>query len=160
MALQVDWVGTDRVIESSNDYIISAIPVTLIDVIWPQVEPLLLKPIGLSHGECDIVSVYNSIRKGNVLLLTVSLKSKIVAVLTVDVRTFESGLRTLYIPLIGGTDMPKWFDRAMYIIEAIAIDHNCTELRGIAVRKGWLRILEKDGWEEVSVTVKKDIRGI
>lgn len=155
MALQEHRLDTVRV----NDYIISAIPVTLIDVVWPQVEPLLMMPIDVSHGECDIEVIYQQLKNGNILLLTVSDGPDIIAVMTLEVRVFDSGLRTLYVPLIGGTDMEKWLSRAMSIVKAIAKDFDCTELRGVAVRKGWLRVLKNAGWEEVSTTVKCHIGG-
>lgn len=155
MALQehrLDTVGVD-------DYIIAAVPATLIDVIWDKIVPLIMKPIKLSHGEASLDSIHKKLKTGDNLLLTISRGTDIVGIITLDIRVFESGLRTLYLPLIGGTEMFNWMDRALSICEAIAKDFDCTELRGIAVRKGWMRLLEKRGWEEVSTTIRCPIGG-
>lgn len=142
-----------------SDYIVSAVPASLIDIVWPQVEPLLQKPIELAHGETDINAVYNNLKTANILLCTVSQGPVIVAAFTLEFREFESGLKTMYLPLIGGTNMRHWMDQGLKVVEAIGKDFKCTELRGISVRKGWMRILEKKGWEEVSVTVRCPIGG-
>lgn len=150
MALQEHWLDTNCI----TGYTISAIPVTLIDVLWDKVKPLLMMPVNLSHGEIDIANVYERLKNGDALLLTVSKGREIIAVVTLEVREFESGLRTLHMPLVGGTDMKNWMERCIEISKAIAKDFNCTELRGTAVRKGWLRVLRDKGWEEVATIVK------
>lgn len=53
--------------------------------------------------------------------------------------------------------MNEWMDRFLDIVKAIAKDFNCTELRGIAARKGWMRKLKPLGWSEVSTIIKCDV---
>lgn len=142
-----------------NEPIIAAIPTTMIDLIWPKVLPWLEKPIDLSHDEVDISALKNHLKQGNHLLCTISIDTDIIGVFTLEVRTFDTGLRAMYIPLVAGKDIHKWIDRGFKVIEAIAKDYNCTELRGISVRKGWMRMLKDRGWEEVSTTVRCPIGG-
>ena len=139
----------------NEEHIIAAIPATMIDLIWPKVLPWLEKPIDLSHDEVCISSLKDELKSGKQLLCTVSRDTDVIGVFTLDVRVFDSGLRAMYIPLVGGTEIDKWMERGFKIIEAIAKDYNCTELRGISVRKGWLRKLKDKGWEEVSTTVRR-----
>mgnify|MGYP001074508027 CR=1 FL=1 len=150
MDLQVDRVDTDRII-------IAAVPPTMIPLIWDKVEPEILKPIKLSHGEVTLESAKHRLETGQSMLITVSRGTKILAVNTVEVREFESGVRTLAIPLIGGSEMDQWMDRFLEIVKAIAKDLNCTELRGVAARKGWMRVLRNKGWEELSTIVKCNV---
>lgn len=141
----------------TDNIVIAACPATLIGLIWDRVVPHLEKPIALSHGEVTLESIKARIMSSDVLLITVSRGTEIIAVNTVEVRTSESGLRALYIPLIGGSEMNEWMDRFLDIVRAIAKDFNCTELRGIAARKGWMRKLKPLGWSEVSTIIKCDV---
>lgn len=150
MDLQVNRMDSDNLV-------IAAIPQTMIDLIWDRVAPQLERPIALSHGEVTLESIKRRLITGDVLLITVSRGTEIIAVNTVEVRESESGLRALYIPLIGGSEMEDWMDRFLDIVKAIAKDFNCTELRGIAARKGWMRKLKPLGWSEVSTIIKCDV---
>jgi hypothetical protein len=150
MDLQEHRLDTDSVI-------IAAVPASMIPLVWDRVVPQLEKPIALSHGEVTLDSIKARIMSGDVLLITVSRGIEIIAVNTVEVRESESGLRALYIPLIGGSEMEEWMDRFLKIVKAIAKDFNCTELRGIAARKGWMRKLKPLGWSEVSTIIKCDV---
>jgi len=150
MDLQVDRLESDNLV-------IAAVPQTMIGLIWDRVVPHLEKPISLSHGEVTLDSIKRRLISGDVLLITISRESEIIAVNTVEVRESESGLRALFIPLIGGSEMNEWMDRFLDIVKAIAKDLNCTELRGIAARKGWMRKLKPLGWSEVSTIIKCDV---
>ena len=153
MGVQIDWLDTDSV----SNYTIAACPCTIIDLIWDKVKHILELPINLSHGEATLTSTYNKLKSGESLLITISDKDVVIAVCTIEVRTFESGIKALYIPLIGGKNMNLWMDRFIEIAKGIAKDFGCTELRGIAVRKGWMRKLQPLGWEEVSTVIKYNI---
>ena len=141
----------------TDNIVIAAVPQTMIELIWDRVVPQLEKPIALAHGEVTIESIKERLLEGDVLLITVSRGTEIIAVNTVEVRISESGLRSLFIPLIGGTEMDEWMDRFLRIVKALAKDYNCTELRGLAARKGWMRKLEPLGWSEVSTIIKCDV---
>ena len=134
--------------------IIAAVPCTMIDLIWDKVDHILARPIAKAHRELTIESLYAKLKSGEALLMTVSRGSEVIAAATLEVRTFESGMKALYIPLVGGTDMDSWMLRFLEIAKAIAKDFGCEELRGVAARKGWLRKLQDLGWEEVSVAIK------
>lgn len=152
MALQEYRLDTVRVDQPT----IAAIPVNLIDVVWPQAEPLLKKAIDLTN-EVTLESVYSRLKSGDDLLLTVSKGPDIIAAITLEIRTFDSGVKALWLPLVGGDMMAEWMDRVLEVSEAIAKDFSCGELRGIAVRKGWMRKLAPLGWEEVCTIVKKTV---
>ena len=156
MDLQIDRVDIDSVAPADN-IIIAACPCTMILLIWERVVPLLELSIALAHGEVTINTLKQKLLRGEALLITVSRGADIIAVNTVEVRHFESGLKALYIPLIGGTEMEEWMDRFLNIVSAIGKDLGCTELRGIAARKGWIRKLKPRGWSEVSTIIKCDI---
>lgn len=150
MGVQVNGLDTDRLI-------IAAVPPTMVPLIWDKVIPHISKPIELSHGEVTLESIKRRLEIGEAMLITVSRGTELIAVNTVEVQEAESGLRTLAIPLIGGSEMDKWMDRFLEIVKAIAKDLGCSELRGIAARKGWMRLLAPKGWEEVSTIIRCDV---
>jgi hypothetical protein len=50
--------------------------------------------------------------------------------------------------------MEFWKDDFLKLAEALGKDYACSELRGMAARKGWLPKLKPYGWEEVFTTVR------
>ena len=155
MDLQVDWVGADHLaVVPPDNIIIAACPATMVPIVWARVAPMLQLPCDMSHNETDIESVYARLMAGDSLLTLVSKGTEIVAAITLNVVTFDTGLKALYLPLVSGKYFDQWCDRYFKVVCAIAKDLNCTELRGISVRKGWLRKLRKYGFEEVSTIVR------
>lgn len=147
MGVPVRWM-------EQTGIVVSAVPCTLIDLLWEKVSAILARPIALAHNEVTIDSTYKKLKSGESMLMVVSRGEYVLAAATLEVRELESGLRALYIPLVGGVEMDNWMERFLLICKAIAKDLNCTELRGIAVRKGWLKKLNSFGWEEVSTMIK------
>ena len=143
----------------TENYIISAVPVTLIDVVWPQCMEHIQRVVEKAHGEITLDSVKARLMTGNSLLITISKGVDIVACNVLEVRVMDSGLRALYIPITGGNDLDQWMPRFLEVAKAIAKDYQCTELRGLAVRKGWMRVLKSHGWEEVHTVIKCNIEG-
>jgi len=137
-----------------NDLKISAIPIPLIEVVWGQVEPILKTVTDVSHGELTVDSVKAQLLRGDALLMTISENENIVAINTFEVREFGSGMKALYIPITGGKCMDGWLDRFLEIAKQTARDYGCNELRGLAVRKGWMRVLKERGWEDVHQVIR------
>lgn len=145
MAVQVDWVGFDSV----NPIVISACPVTMIDVVWPKVLPHLLRPIDRSHGDCTVFETKKKLLSGNHLLILVSEGEKIIAAGTVEIRILDTGMKNLFINLLGGDRIDEWMDRFLEVTKAIARDYGCAELRCVSARKGWIKKLQPSGWKEL-----------
>jgi len=95
--------------------------------------------------------------EGKALLVTISVGNKIVAINTFELRILSSGLRTLYIPITGGSELFKWKDDIMALAIKVAKLFNCTEIRGVSVRDGWMDILGPMGWEPVHQVIKYNI---
>lgn len=150
MVDEIDRVEADRLV-------IAAIPATLVELVWPQVEPLLMKAVERSHGEADINALKSTTLLGDTLIVTVSEGTKIIAASTLEVRQFDTGLKTLYVSFVGGERIGEWLHRFFEVCKAIAKDLNCSELRAVSVRKGWMRKLQALGWEEISTVIKCEL---
>ena len=140
-----------------SDLVIAAVPCTMIDLIWDKVLPFV-KMVEEKTPE-DIVAEVTKVEllKGALLLVTISRGTDLIAINVLDVRTLDSGVKVLYIPITAGSEMDLWIDRFLEITTAIAKDYNCVELRGLAVRNGWLRKLKPYGWEEMFTTIRYKI---
>lgn len=139
------------------NFTIAAIPATMIDLVWDRLIPHLERVVNTAPDEVSLDQIYNHAKLGNVLIVAICKGSDIVAAVTLEVRTFESGLRTLHLPAVGGNEMMEWMDQFLDVAKAIAKDLNCTQLRGAAVRSGWMRVLKDRGWSEVYTIVKCEV---
>lgn len=136
---------------------ISASPPEMVDLIWGRCEAHIQRVVDVAHGEITTESVKARLKAGNSVLVVISEGAEIIACNVVEVRVMDSGLRALYIPITGGDRMSEWMEDFLRVAKAIAKDFNCTELRGLAVRKGWMRVLEKHDWETVHTVIKCEI---
>jgi len=118
---------------------LAAIPANMVSLIWDKIEPTLQRVVSVSNRELTLEGIKKRCINGSNLIVTVCLENEIVAVTVLDVVEFESGLRAMYIPVVGGEYMNEWLEDAFVIAKAIAKDLNCTEVRGLAVRKGWMK---------------------
>lgn len=135
-------------------YVMALVPITLIEVLWEQMEEHLQRVVDVAHDEITLSSIKQRLQTGESLAVAVCLEESIVAVNLLEVRVFDSGVRAMYIPVVGGNYMDEWADQFLDVAKAIAKDFNCRELRGLAARKGWTRFLAKRGWEEVNVALR------
>jgi hypothetical protein len=129
-------------------YVIAPIPPTLITVLWDRVEGHLARVVEVSNGEISLQSIKESCLLGKAMLLAVCRDDQIVAVITVEKRTFESGKSALFLPIVGGDELDGWLDQVLEVAILIAKDLDCEVIRGLGARKGWIRKLKDKGWKE------------
>ena len=141
-----------------SEYKISAVPANMIECLWDKIEPIIRRPIELSHNEVTVDIAKKELMSGGVMLIVITKGPDIIAINTLEVRTFPTGKKALYIPLTGGDDLDKWMEEFLETAKQIAIGYKCTHIRGLAVRKGWLRKLEYLGFEPISTTIEMEIK--
>ena len=136
-----------------SEYTVTVVPRRMLDFVWDQCEPLIERVA--KRAPDDIVT---AITKQNLFndaqrLIIISKGDSIYACHVLDVRTLDSGKNVLYISISAGEDMEEWLDDFHQLCEAIAKEHNCIELRGLACRKGWMKKLQPYGWSEQFTTI-------
>jgi hypothetical protein len=143
---EVYGLGADRMI-------IGIVPQTMVELIWDKVFPLI--DMVQEKAPDDIVTgvVYDELISGKKLLVTISSGTEVIAINVLDVRTLDTGTKVLYIPITAGSHMEEWLEDFLEIAKAVAKDFNCVELRGLAVRNGWIKKLKPLGWEELFTTI-------
>jgi len=136
-----------------SEYNFTVVPMNLILVLWDQLVPHLFPVVEVGNGEITLESIKARAMSNSSIIITVTLDDEIVAVTTAEVVTYDSGLRSLLIPVIGGKGLFDWGEDWWSMHVALAKDLGCTELRGLAVRSGWMKILKERGWVENHVVI-------
>lgn len=137
-----------------DKYLIAVVPMTMIELVWAKVIPHLQRVVDVAHGEITLETVKNRLISGKSLLVTISQGDQIIAINTLELRVMDSGLRAMFIPITGGDDLDGWMPQFLVMANAIAKDYQCTELRGLSVRAGWMKKLSVFGWENVHMVIR------
>jgi hypothetical protein len=137
-----------------SDLIIAVVPWTMIDLIWEKVLPVIKLAADKAPEDVCCKVVHDELLKGDKLLVAISRGADIVAVNVLDMRTLDTGIKILYIPITAGAEMNLWMSDFLEFAKVIAKAHGCVELRGLAVRNGWMKKLKPHGWEEMFTTIR------
>ena len=130
-----------------SEITIAAIPVNLVELIFPKAIPHLERVISKAPDDINLETIKEKLLQGNTMMVTISDGEEVVAVNIVEATTYETGHKVLFIPITGGDRMDEWLDRFMELAHTIARDLGCHEMRGMACRKSWLRALNSKGRE-------------
>jgi len=139
-----------------HDLIIGAVPASMIDLIWDKIEPLI-EMVSEKSEDIDIGIAKERLESGKTLLVTISRGQEVIAINVIDCKTTDTGIKYLSIPITAGTEMENWLEQFLEVATAIAQDYGCSEIRGFAVRNGWLKKLKPFGWEELFTTIRYKI---
>ena len=150
MGLQVCGVDSDSVIE------VKVVPVHLLTNVLPEAREHLERVVEASHGDITYESIRNELVNGQAQLIAVFKGHKVIAAVTVNVTTMDSGKRVLMAPVVGGDEMELWLDDVMNLLNKMAKDTCCDTIRGIG-RAGWTRQLKKYGWKPTMTIVEFEV---
>lgn len=137
-----------------NDLTLAAVPAALVELLWDQMEPLIDLVVAKAPEDLVTSVIKTQLMEGSTMAVIVYREQIIIAVNVLDVKSLDSGMKVLYVPIIGGAELDLWAEDFMVMLKVIAKDYGCSELRGMAVRKGWMKKLKPLGWEEMFTTVR------
>jgi len=149
-----------------DNIIVAIVPVILLDLIWDKCVPHLQAVVDKAPDEISLKTIKDSLIKGDSWLVTVSEGTEVIAVNTFEVDVFPTGFRVLTIPItgsVGPNRIDDWLERVLEIANAVALDYNCNQIRGFAVRKGWVKKLNQfalNEWSPVFTTIKCDVKPV
>jgi hypothetical protein len=134
--------------------LILAIPPNLVAQVWPEVEPLIKKPLDrTAHGcylPCDI---FAGLVRGELLLwVSRTDAGTIEAAVVTEIRNYPRK-RACNVFLVGGANLRGWFGEMNAKIEEYAAKSGCHQMEGGA-RRGWARVA---GYREIGVTLMKEL---
>jgi hypothetical protein len=133
-------------------------PYTIISK-WGELLPHIERVIKVSNEEFTAESIKYRAVSGNGMMIAIYEDEQIIAVTTAEVVTYDSGLKSLLIPIFAGNDMFQWGKEFLELVKSIAKHFECNELRGFAVRDGWMKILKDYGWHENHVVITMPLTG-
>ena len=149
----------DQDLPDDRVFTFAFVPPNLIDALWADVAPLLGLVIGRLSDVFTMESEKKRLMDGTRDLLVVMENNKIIAVLTFNVATFDSGLTVLEVPIIAGKNMARWGDDAVQLLFGVARSAQCSELRGYGIKTAWKRIFKHYNVERVCTIFKMPVPG-
>lgn len=142
--------------EVEEKFIVSAIKPENVVFMWPVIKSMLERAISHSNGEITSEDILKRSIEGEILIVTISVKAKVVAAIAIEQRNFNSGKRILNLTLVGGDEMASWMDKFSEVANNLAKDYNCDEIY-IVGRPGWTRTLKRLGFETVHTVVSRKV---
>jgi hypothetical protein len=133
-------------------------PYTIISK-WDELLPHIERVIKVSNDEFTAESIKYRAVSGNGMIIAVYEDGQIIAVTTAETQVYDSGLKSLLIPIFAGDDMFLWGEEFLELVKKIAIQFECNELRGFSVRSGWMKVLKDYGWRENHTVITMPLTG-
>lgn len=131
-----------------------------LDVIrcWHEVEPFIQRAVDESNGELSVDSIKEKVGNKEIVVLTIYdiNIAKLIAVVTFDIVTFDTGIRILNIQCAGGERVDEWFNEVDVIANAVAKRHDCSKIYVIG-RNGWVRKLRHIGYQPVHAVISREV---
>jgi len=136
-------------IKEAPEYRIFAVKPTELYRVWLEVEPYLARVVEHAHDDITLHSTRNNLITGKLQLFCIqNVNGEIHACFCTDVQVMESGLRTLRVPIISGTEMSGWEDLFIATIRKLGQEMMCDRVRGLG-RPGWRKAWAKFGLHPV-----------
>ncbi len=133
----------------------TAVPPSVVGIVWGDVEPMLAKAIDKSGGYYNTAVILDGICRGVLGLWVVLDDAKPIAAITTRIDKMPNAT-VLAMDWIGGTRMKEWLPMAQKTLERYAGDNGCTQLHGYG-RKGWDRFLRNHGWKPDHIVYKMEL---
>jgi hypothetical protein len=138
-----------------NEYKLSVLPINMIEYMWPVLSPYLQRVVDLAPAEFNLDTMKQFTLNGGATICLITQSAELRIVLTLEVRTFQTGTKVLYVPLISGDHMEECFDYVFEQIKNAAKELGCSEIRGLAARPGWLRRLPD--WDQAYTVISYNL---
>lgn len=121
-----------------------------IDSVWDKVSPLIQKALDHSCGELAIQDVYRKLQDGHMGLI---MNDKMACV--VEFMDYPQ-ITALRVVALGGEDMDEWLEELLDILYKWAKENGHSRVEHMG-RKGWVKTLQKYGYEPRYVFMTREI---
>ena len=142
--------------------ICSMVPAIMIDTCWEEVSPLLEKACRLTEGRCEIDDVKAMLEKESAhLWVAYKVEHDKRIFFGAVVTRFNTYPRCRYLCLVfcGGVNLEKWRTQIMNMFRNFAKEMHCAGIEATA-RKGWSKLLAKDGYKARWVAFELPLSGV
>ena len=136
----------------------SICPSNMIGYVWPDIKHHMEAVEVVSNGDCSVDTIFDDLTSSRQYLVLIINEDKIQAICTLELKVFDTGLHTMYIPITAGIRINDWFDDCLLFIKQFARQFKVTELRGFMALKGWDGYLKaKNNWKDVHTVMSLQI---
>jgi hypothetical protein len=140
---------------SNQETFVSAVPVEYVDGLMSGISSLTETLVPHMNNLYTIDSMAESFKNGTMVPWVVVSHDEIVAFIATE--TFQCPLRKVMAVRFGaGNNIAHYIDLVIETLEHHARDNGCSSVE-ISGRMGWLRALDKHGYEPAYVTLSKEI---
>lgn len=139
------------------NYHFEVVPIGLIEILWYKMLPHIQRVVDASAGEITCESVKQKALMDRCSIVIVVKGSEIIAVNTVEICVYDSGMKALLIPVVGGNEAFEWGPAFLAECNKLAKSLGCSEMRGFSTRESWKRVLKDYGWKESHFVIKRDV---
>lgn len=126
-----------------------------VNLMWPEVEPLLLKATIREHGRFTPRDIYRWVVKDEQQLWVVTQSGRVLAAGMVRFWTHPTGKKASCWHLLGGERAREWAAAAFEAWSRECRLQGVTEMH-IVGRKGWLKYVKPFGFELASVVLTRE----
>lgn len=127
-----------------------------LDAMWDMFAPFLQMAIDESHGELTLGGIRHKVMNKTLLLVGVIQDDELIAAVTYEQRTLETGKRIVFIHTAGGDSGMEWIEKAEALAVELAKSHDCSGVYIIG-RKGWERRLKHLGYGHINTIIGKEV---
>jgi hypothetical protein len=143
--------------------VISMVPIEHVADVWPNIKELIASAVEEAHGRASVEQTYNDLLEASQILWIAfnndDPEKHIVGCCTIRIIEYPSGK---YISaLMGAGDKGEgreWIFNMLDVLRGFGEEFGCigTEISG---RRGWLRYLSHDGYNEVFTVIEQVYHG-
>ena len=134
---------------------VSAVLAQHLDVVWPDVEPLLQSALRHGQGEYRIEDIYHALQQGTMQLWLASIGKDLLGCGVTEIINFPNTV-VCHLDFVAGENWDVWKSQ-ISVIEDWALSIGCDKLRWFG-RKGWLKRAKPLGYEDVYAVMSKTLR--
>ena len=120
------------------------IRVVPISEMLPKIEHLIIQGCALAPNDLNEPTLKYNLIRGKAVLSVVEDDDIVIAINIVHPVVLATGWKVMYVPITVGERMEEWLEDAMVLAHQTAKEHGCNEIRGMSIRKSWLRALKKN----------------
>lgn len=133
-----------------------AVPKESAMMMWDDISPFLSMALDYSRGEVGIDNILEGVLDDKYFLVAVfDEKNDVISGIIMEVRNFPKK-KACCITLAGGTRMEEWYEDVLAIAEKMAKNAKAQAVY-ITGRRGWVRQLSSNGYEEYYTTIGKEL---
>jgi hypothetical protein len=124
---------------------ISIVPVEHIDSVWPSVEQYLKGAADYTYGRFTVGDIKNRLYTAPQQLWIAYDEETVYGVVVTELTQYPQ-MRTLVMHFTGGTELPKWKNEMLQILQRFAKDQGCSVIESYG-RIGWEKVFKNDGFK-------------